>query len=95
MAFQIKTFKELISMSKEKLEETLVPLRVRAAKAKADGIAVDLETKMLDLEAKIHKACAEKELNFLAIADMMDEYELLERRHKQVEGLIFNLFPAE
>lgn len=95
MAFQIKSFKELISMSKEKLEETMIPLRVRAAKAKADGIAVDIETRMLDLEAKINKSCAEKEISFPVIADMMDEYELLERRHDQINKLVAKLFPAE
>lgn len=36
MAFQIKSFRELVAMTKEKLEETMIPLRVRAAKAKAE-----------------------------------------------------------
>jgi len=95
MAFQIKSFKELITMGKEKLEETLIPLRVRTAKAKAEIIKVELEGKLLELEAKIHKACAEKEINFVSVADMMDEYELLERRLKQINGLVFNLFPEQ
>jgi len=95
MAFKIKSFKELISMTKEKLDEAMVPLRVRAAKAKAEGEKVGLEQKMLELETKINDLCAQKELQFSKIADMMDEYDLAERRLKQIEKLVEQLFPVE
>jgi hypothetical protein len=95
MAFQLKSFKELISMTKEKLEETMVPLRVRATKAKAESIKVDLETKLMDLEAKINAACSQKDINFLYVIDMVDDYELVERQLKQVNQLVDQLFPAE
>lgn len=95
MAFQIKSFKELISMTKEKLEESMVPLRVRAAKAKAESVKVELETKQLDLEQKINKLCADKELDFNKIADLLDEYDLNDRRLKQITTLVEQLFPAE
>jgi len=95
MAFQIKSFKELISLTKEKLEESLIPLRVRSAKAKAEIIKVELETKLADLETKIHRMCAEKEIEFVKVADLVDEYELTERRLKQITGLVEQLFPVE
>lgn len=95
MAFQIKSFKELISMTKEKLDEAMVPLRVRAAKAKAEGEKVKLEQKMLELETKINDLCAQKELDFNKIADLMDDYDLAERRLSQVTKLVKQLFPGE
>ena len=95
MAFQIKSFKELISMTKEKLDEAMVPLRVRAAKAKAEGEKVKLEQKMLELETKINDLCAQKELDFNKIADLMDDYDLAERRLSQVTKLVEQLFPGE
>jgi len=95
MAFQIKSFKELVSMTKEKLDEAMAPLRVRAGKAKAEGEKVALETKMVDLEAAINQLCAQKELNFTAIADKLDDYDLTERRLKQITNLVEQLFPAE
>ena len=94
MAFQIKSFKDLLAMTEESLEESLIPLRVRSAKAKAESIKVDLETKQLELETKIHKACAEKDINFLAIAVLMDQYDLGERRLKQINNLLEQLFPT-
>lgn len=93
MAFQIKSFKELVSLTKEKLDEALVPLRVRAAKAKAEGELVKLEEKLVSLETKINEACAQKELDFNKITDMIDEYDLAERRKNQVETLVSQLFP--
>ena len=95
MAFQIKSFKELISMTKEKLDEAMVPLRVRAAKAKAEGEKVKLEQKMLELETKINDLCAQKDLDFNKIADLMDDYDLSERRLAQVTKLVEQLFPEE
>ena len=59
MAFQIKSFKELITLTKEKLEESMIPLRVRSAKAKAEIIKVELETKLADLEMKINEKAAQ------------------------------------
>ena len=93
MAFQIKSFKELITLTKEKLEESMIPLRVRSAKAKAEIIKVELETKLADLEMKIDEKAAQKDIEFLKVIELVDEYELTERRLKQVTGLVTQLFP--
>jgi hypothetical protein len=95
MSFKIRPFKDLVAMSKEKLDEAMVPLRVRAAKAKAEGEIIKLEERMISLEASINEQCAKKELNFSIIADQMDEYDLIERRLNQINSLVANLFPAE
>ena len=95
MAFQIKPFKELVAMTKEKLDEAMVPLRVRAARAKADGEIVKLEEKLLGLETKINEACAKKELDFNVIGDLMDDYDIAERRLSQIKDLVAALFPGK
>lgn len=95
MAFKLKSFKELVSMTKEKLDETLVPLRVRAAKAKAESEVIKLEEAMITLETQINEHCAKKELDFNRIGDLMDEYDLKERRLKQINELVGALFPEE
>jgi len=93
MAFKLKSFKELVSMTKEKLDESLVPLRVRAAKAKAESEVIKLEEKLITLETTINEKCAQKDINFTTVADLMDEYDLLERRLKQINDLVAALFP--
>ena len=95
MAFQVKSYKELIALSKEKLDEALAPIRARAAKAKADLELAKTEEKMVALETDVQKLCAEQELNFDKIITKIDEYDLLERRQKQVRTLIDDLFPED
>ena len=95
MAFQLKSFKDLLAMTKGKLDEAMIPTRVRLAKARAEMVKVKLEEKMLNLETKINELCANKEPDFEVIADKMDEYDLAERRLKQVTNIVDQLFPAE
>ncbi len=95
MAFEIKPFKQLLTMTKQMVEEAMIPLRVRAAKAKADSKIIQLEEAMLGLESEINLLCAEKELDFDKIATKMDAYEMTDRRKSQVQKLIDSLFPKE
>jgi hypothetical protein len=95
MAFQIKPFKELVALTKEKLDEALIPLRVRGAKAKAEGEVIKLEEKLISLETKINEACAQKDLNFNGIGDLMDDYDITERRLAQIKDLVEALFPEK
>jgi len=93
MAFTVKPFKEIIAMSKEKLDEALAPIRAKAAKAKADLELARLDEKLVSLEADIQKLCSEKELNFQSITDKIDEYDLAERRAGQIKKLVADMFP--
>ena len=94
MAFKVKPFAEVIKLSKEALDDVLAPIRARSAKAKADMVSAKLEEEMVDLERKIHEACAEKELNFDKIIDFINRYELAERKARQIAKLIDSLFPS-
>ena len=95
MAFKLKSFKELVSLTKEKLDEALIPLRVEAAKNRAQGEVIKLKEKMLSLETQINEACAKKDIDFNSVCNLMNEYDLAERRLKQIEGLVVALFPAD
>jgi hypothetical protein len=94
MAFKLKSFQELIAMSKEALDTALIPLRVEAAKNRAQGEVIKLKEKLLNLETRINEACAKKDIDFNSVGDLMDEYDLTERRLKQIEGLVTALFPG-
>jgi hypothetical protein len=94
MAFTLKPFKDLVALSKEKLDEAMIPLRVRGAKIKADSEKLKLEELMIKLETEINTLCAQKDLDFTSITDKIDQYELAERKLKQVTKLVDELFPA-
>jgi hypothetical protein len=93
MAFNLKPYKEILALTKEKINEALAPIRARSAKAKADLELAKLEEKLLGLEADIHKKAAEKDLDFNAIAELVDKYDLAERRRDQIAKLVSELFP--
>ena len=94
MSFALKPFRELVALSKEKLYEALIPLRVRAAKAKAEGEIIKLEESLIKLEASINELCAQEELNFASINAKLNEYELTKRCLKQIQQLVAELFPV-
>lgn len=93
MAFQLKPFKELLALSKEKLDEALAPIRARQVKAKADSLVANYEEELITLEKQITEACASKEVDFENIANLLDKYALKERRKNQFESIYTQLFP--
>lgn len=95
MAFKVKPFKDVLAMTKEKLDTALAPVRARGAKAKANLEVSKIEESMISLETEIHNMCAEKELDFIKITKKIDEYDLQERRLKQVQKLVADLFPED
>lgn len=95
MTFQIKSFRELVSMTKEKLDEAMLPLRIESAKNRAQGEVIKLKEKLINLEQKINEECAKKDVDFNKAGDLMDEYELTERRLNQINRLVDSLFPKE
>lgn len=93
MAFKVRPFVEVVAFSKEKLDEALAPIRARSAKAKAEMAQAKLEEQMVTLEREIHEQCASKDIDFDSIIAKIDKYDLTERKRKQIDGLIRELFP--
>ena len=91
---QLKPLKELLGLTKEKLDETLAPIRARQIKSSADTRVAKLEEDQLTLERKIQEACCSKEINFDTVLGLMDDYDLNDRRIKQFKTLVEQLFPA-
>lgn len=95
MPIEIKPFKELIAMSKEKLNEAMAPLRARAVKSQADLEMTKLESEIIALQSKIQEQCVEKDICFPRLFDRLDEIALLERRLAQYTEVLGQLFPEE
>lgn len=93
--FEIKPFKELIAMSKEKLNEAMAPLRARAVKAQAEMEMTKLESEIIALQSSVQEMCVEKEINFSRLFDKLDEIALLERRLEQYNDVLSQLFPED
>jgi hypothetical protein len=93
MAFQLKPFKEILAMSKEKLDEALAPIRARQVKAKADSLVANYEEELISIEKDITEKCTSKDVDFEKIADLLDKHALKLRRKEQFESIYKQLFP--
>lgn len=91
---KLKPLKELLAMSKEKIDEALAPIRARQVKSKAELEMARLDEKLISSETKIFEHCAKKEIDFDMIICEMDSYALNERRKNQLAKIIEELFPG-
>ena len=91
---KLKPFKEILAMSKEALSEALAPIRARKVKSQAELEMAKLDDELVRLEAEIQEACAKEDINFPTLLDKLDKVGLLERRKKQYQKVLSELFPA-
>lgn len=96
---QLRPFKEIISLSKEKLTEVMASPRTRRLRAQAEMEQAELDTEILTLEGEIEESlCAEesyKNFSFKNLLEQLDKLALLERRKKQYDKVLKQLFPKE
>lgn len=92
---ELKPYKELIALSKEKLDETMAVPRAKRMKKKAEFKMAELEEEIAEKESKIQEMAVEKDINFEKLLDMLDDVALLERRRDQYAKVLKQLFPKE
>jgi predicted nucleic acid-binding protein len=93
MTMKLKPFKELIALSKEKIDEALAPLRASTAKAKATLKMAEIDEKIASLGQSIQELATSKDIDFDKIADKLDEVALLELRKNRFAEITGQLFP--
>lgn len=93
--FQLRPFKELVALSKEKIDEALAPLRASTAKAKATLKMAEIDEKIAVLGQNIQELAVSKDIDFDKIADKLDEIALLELRKERFTTITQQLFPSE
>lgn len=92
---KLKPFKELVGMSKEKLNEAMAPIRARQVQAKADLEMSKIEADILNKETAIQEMCTDKDIDLPKLIDKLDEVALLERRKAQYGKVLKQLFPDD
>lgn len=91
---KLKTYSELLAMSKEKIAEVLAPLKALETRKQGELQAIQLEAKIAESESTITTLCAKYPLDYGALLDALDDHALMSRRHEQLNGLIEQLFPV-
>jgi len=89
---KLKTYKEYLKMTKEKIEETLAPIRAMQARKQAELEMAKLDEKIVTLKSEITTLCTQNPIPFDRIIYKQDEMKLAERRRKQFQEIIGQLF---
>lgn len=92
---KLKPFAEIIALSKEKLAESLAPIRARKVRSQAELEMAKLDDELVRLEADIQEQCAKEDISFPSLLDKLDKVALLERRKAQYESVLSQLFPKK
>lgn len=90
---KLKPFAKIIALSKEKLAESLAPIRARKVRSQAELEMAKLDDELVRLEADIQEQCAKEDISFPSLLDKLDKVALLERRKAQYESVLSQLFP--
>jgi hypothetical protein len=92
---KLKPYKDLISLSKEKLAEALAPIRARKVRSQAELEMAKLDDELIRLESDIQDVFTKEDIKFPDLLDKLDKVALLERRKTQYQKVLAELFPAE
>ena len=90
---KLTPYKKLLTMAKEKVDEALAPVRAHAAKKQAELEMAKLDERIATLQSNVTTLCSEKDLSFDKIIDKLDEIALAERRKKQFDQIVSEMFP--
>jgi spermidine synthase len=90
---KLKPFKDLIAMSKEKLDEALAPIRARQVKTQAELKLAEIDEKIVTKETEVQELCTGKSIDFEKLLKTLDDIAILERRKKQYDKVLAELFP--
>jgi len=85
-------YKEVLSHSKEKVEEAKVPYRVKEMKKHAELKQLEIESDIATQEQRIHTKCSAYPMDFENLVQAIDNLELLKRRLEQYNAIISQMF---
>lgn len=88
----LQKYKDLIAMAKDKITETMAPLRATEMKAKAELEIAKIESSIAEKEQKINELSAQYPINFDAMIDAIDDLDLVKRRKTQFQKIIDEMF---
>ena len=92
---KLPTYSEALKMGKEKVGELLIPCKTRRAQKQAELEMCKLEESIAVKTAAIQAACTKEEVDFPRIIELQDELALVDRKRKQYEVILEQMFPTE
>lgn len=92
---KLVSYVELLSMSKEKILETLAPIKVLEMRKQGELQVRQIESKIIESDAQVQGLTAIYPLDYPRPLDALDDRALLVRRRDQLSQILDQLFPTE
>ena len=92
---ELPAYKDALKMGKEKLGEMLVPVKATRAKKQAELEMCKLDEELATKQADLHEECCKEDVSFPKIIEMQDAIALLERKKKQYQKILDEMFPED
>ena len=89
------SYKEALKLGKEKVGQALVPIRVKRARKKAELEMLKLEEELATKQASLQEECCKEDVDFPHIIEMQDSIALIERKIKQYNKILEEMFPED
>ena len=88
----MKKYKDFLKAGKEKLDELKIPFQVRKASKQLEKEIIEIEEKIATMELDIQEAKGEHPFNLDKILNAIDNKAIQERKLKQANELMKELF---
>ncbi len=92
---ELPSYKEVLSMGKEKLKEAMIPVRFNKARKQAELEMCKLDEELAVQSATLQDVCSKEDVNFPRIISLQDELCLLERKKEQYQQILDQMFPEK
>jgi hypothetical protein len=92
---KLTPYKKALTCGKKALDKLLVPVKVNKAKKQAELEMCKLEEEIATSEVALHDLCTREEVNFSAIIALQDKLALVQRKKKQYDKILTEMFPEE
>lgn len=91
---QLIPFETSLGMTKDEKNAKLAPARVKSARMKAELEVAKLEEEIASIETEVTEAASRPDFTLAAIGLPLDRLDLANRRLKQYQEIVSQLFPA-
>ena len=92
---KLPSYAEILKKGKVLINASLAPIRAAQIKKQAELEKMKIEEKILTKETEVQGLCTEYPVDFDKVISKIDEIALLERRKKQFDKIIADMFPDE
>jgi hypothetical protein len=91
---KLKPYSEVLKMSKEEIKELMIPIRAKQTKKQIELKLYEIEEEIMRNEANVQNICSRYPLEIEHLIDAQDTLALMDRKHKKLQQMLDELFPA-